>query len=183
MNASVPIFPAGKEPLPPGLTEEDRPALEQQKKVERFMRMASESCAFKTVLSGGIETQLRLGFGLGAVFSLMSTSFAYEDPMNRLTNDPNLSTSQKTSEFFKSTGRSMWRSGSGFAKVGALYSGVECCIEGFRAKNDITNAVSAGFISGAVLARNSGPRAAAAGGLAFAAFSGAIDLFIRRETA
>ncbi|KAG8704474.1 Mitochondrial import inner membrane translocase subunit tim22 [Ceratobasidium sp. 395] len=177
MNVGVPIFPAGKEPMPPGLTEEDRPALEQQKKMEKFMRMASESCAFKTVLSGGI------GFGLGAVFSLMSTSFAYEDPMNRLTNDPNLSTGQKTSEFFKSTGRSMWRSGSGFAKVGALYSGVECCIEGFRAKNDITNAVSAGFISGAVLARNSGPRAAAAGGLAFAAFSGAIDLFIRRETA
>ncbi|QRV83971.1 mitochondrial import inner membrane translocase subunit TIM17 [Ceratobasidium sp. AG-Ba] len=177
MNVGVPIFPAGKEPLPPGLTEADRPALEQQKKIEKFMRDASESCAFKCVLSGTI------GFGLGAVFSLMSTSFAYEDPMNRLTNDPNLSTTQKTSEFFKSTGRSMWRSGSGFAKVGALYSGIECCIEGFRAKNDITNAVSAGFLSGAVLARNSGPRAAAAGGLAFAAFSGAIDLFIRRETA
>ncbi|KAG8708537.1 Mitochondrial import inner membrane translocase subunit tim22 [Ceratobasidium sp. 394] len=124
MNVGVPIFPAGKEPLPPGLTEDDRPALEQQKKMEKFMRMASESCPFKTVLSGGV------GFGLGAVFSLMSTSFAYEDPMNRLTNDPNLSTRQKTSEFFRSTGKSMWRSGSGFAKVGALYSGVECCIEG-----------------------------------------------------
>ncbi|GAB1523504.1 Mitochondrial import inner membrane translocase subunit tim22 [Rhizoctonia solani] len=94
-----------------------------------------------------------------------------------------MSTRQKTSEFFKSTGRGMWRSGSGFAKVGALYSGVECCIEGFRAKNDLTNAVSAGFISGAVLARNSGPRAAFGGGMAFAAFSAAIDMFMRRETA
>jgi import inner membrane translocase subunit TIM22 len=53
----------------------------------------------------------------------------------------------------------------------------------FRAKNDITNAVAAGFVSGAVLARNSGPRAAAGGGLAFAAFSAAIDLFMRRESA
>lgn len=176
MNVGVPIYQPGKEPLPPGLTEEDRPQLMQQKKVENWMRMASESCAFKTVLSGGA------GFALGAFFSLMSASFQYEDPMNRLTNDPNLSTRQKTSEFFKSTGRGMWRSGAGFAKVGALYSGVECCIEGFRAKNDITNAVTAGFISGAILARNSGPRAAAGGGLAFAAFSGAIDLFMRRES-
>jgi import inner membrane translocase subunit TIM22 len=52
-NWSVPIYQPGKEPLPPGLTEEDRPALMQQKKVENWMRMASESCAFKTVLSGG----------------------------------------------------------------------------------------------------------------------------------
>lgn len=50
--------------------------------------------------------------------------------MNKITSDPNMTNTQKTSEFFKSTGRSMWRSGSGFAKVGALYSGVECCIEG-----------------------------------------------------
>ncbi|KAB5592772.1 Import inner membrane translocase subunit tim22 [Ceratobasidium theobromae] len=166
MNYGVPIYQPGKEPLPPGLTEDDRPQLMQQRKMENWMRMASESCAFKSALSGGIGT----------------ASFAYEDPMNRLTTDPNLNTRQKTSEFFKSTGRSMWRSGSGFAKVGALYSGVECCIEGFRAKNDMVNAVSAGFVSGAILARNSGPRAAVAGGLAFAAFSGAVDLFIRRES-
>ncbi|CAE6486439.1 unnamed protein product [Rhizoctonia solani] len=176
-NWGVPLYQPGKEPLPPGLTEEDRPALVQQKKVENWMKMASESCAFKTVLSGGV------GFALGAFFSLMSSSFAVEDPMNRLNNDTSMTTRQKTSEFFKSTGRGMWRSGSGFAKVGALYSGVECCIEGFRAKNDLTNAVSAGFISGAVLARNSGPRAAVGGGLAFAAFSAAIDMFMRRETA
>ncbi|KAG8689017.1 Mitochondrial import inner membrane translocase subunit tim22 [Ceratobasidium sp. 423] len=176
-NWGVPIYQPGKEPLPPGLTEEDRAALMQQKKVEDWMRMGSESCAFKTVISGGA------GFALGAFFSLMSSSFAVEDPMNRLNTDTSMTTRQKTSEFFKSTGKGMWRSGSGFAKVGALYSGVECCIEGFRAKNDITNAVSAGFISGAVLARNSGPRAAVGGGLAFAAFSAAIDMFMRRETA
>ena len=54
MNMGVPIYPLGKEPLPPGLTEDDRPALMQQRKVENWMRMASESCAFKTVLSGGV---------------------------------------------------------------------------------------------------------------------------------
>jgi import inner membrane translocase subunit TIM22 len=46
----------------------------------------------------------------------------------------------------------------------------------------MVNPVAAGFIAGGVLARNSGPRAALAGGAAFAAFSLAIDLFLRRET-
>jgi import inner membrane translocase subunit TIM22 len=51
----------------------------------------------------------------------------------------------------------------------------------YRAKNDIYNAISAGFFSGAVLARKSGPRAMVGGAAAFAAFSAAIDLFLRRE--
>lgn len=53
----------------------------------------------------------------------------------------------------------------------------------YRAKNDIYNSVASGFMAGGVLARNSGPKAALGGGLAFAAFSAAIDLlFMRRET-
>lgn len=92
----------------------------------------------------------------------------------------------------------MWTTGKGFGKVGALYSGVECCIEGvsfrnhvcplgenqahkcqYRAKNDITNAVSAGFFAGALLARQSGIKAMVGGGAAFAAFSGVIDWWLR----
>lgn len=46
----------------------------------------------------------------------------------------------------------------------------------------MVNPVAAGFVAGAVLARNSGPKAAFGGGIAFAAFSAAIDLFLRRET-
>ena len=51
----------------------------------------------------------------------------------------------------------------------------------YRAKNDMTNSVAAGFVAGGILARNSGPKADFGGGLAFAAFSAAIDLFLRRE--
>jgi import inner membrane translocase subunit TIM22 len=51
----------------------------------------------------------------------------------------------------------------------------------YRAKNDMVNPIAAGFVAGGVLARNSGPKAALGGGLAFAAFSAAIDLFLRRE--
>lgn len=40
----------------------------------------------------------------------------------------------------------------------------------------MVNPVAAGFIAGGILARSSGPQAIIGGGLAFAAFSGAIDL-------
>ena len=53
LPGTVPIWKRGEEPLPPGLTEEDRPMLEQQKKWEGYAGMAMESCATKTVLAGG----------------------------------------------------------------------------------------------------------------------------------
>ena len=46
----------------------------------------------------------------------------------------------------------------------------------------MVNPIAAGFLAGGVLARNAGPKAVVGGGLAFAAFSAAIDLFMRRET-
>lgn len=132
----------------------------------------------------------------------MSSSFAYEDPLLRQSHAER-STGQRASEIFKEMGRGMWRSGKGFGKVGALFAGIECVIESvrvhlvfhiahtlrghlhlrkqYRAKNDMVNPVAAGFIAGGVLARNAGPKAAFGGGVAFAAFSAVIDLFIRRE--
>ncbi|KIK09257.1 hypothetical protein K443DRAFT_671749 [Laccaria amethystina LaAM-08-1] len=173
----VPIWRPEQEPLPPGLTEEDRPALEQTKKWEGYTGMVMESCATKTVLAGGA------GFGIGAFFSLMSASFAYEDPLLRAQSQAGMNTTQKAGQVFREMGRGMWTSGKGFGKVGALFAGIECVIESYRAKNDIYNSVTSGFIAGGVLARNSGPKAAVGGGLAFAAFSAVIDLlFIRRET-
>lgn len=53
----------------------------------------------------------------------------------------------------------------------------------YRAKNDIKNAVYAGFLAGGILALNSGggPKGVLGGAAAFAAFSGAIDLYMRKE--
>jgi import inner membrane translocase subunit TIM22 len=45
----------------------------------------------------------------------------------------------------------------------------------------MVNPVAAGFVAGGILARNSGPTGVFGGGVAFAAFSAAIDLFLRRE--
>lgn len=170
-----PLFPAGKEPLPPGFTEEDRQNMQQAKKYQDYMTMGMESCLAKTVIAGAG------GFAIGAFFSLMSASFAYEDPLLRAQAQA-LNTRQKASEIFKEMGRGMWRSGKGFGKVGALFAGIECVIESYRAKNDMVNPVAAGFVAGGVLARSGGPKAVVGGGLAFAAFSAVIDLFLRRET-
>lgn len=77
----------------------------------------------KTILSGA------MGLGLGAMFSLMSSSFAYEDPLRR---DPNFDTmkfDKKARVMFKEMGKGMWSTGKGFGKVGALYAGLECCVE------------------------------------------------------
>lgn len=52
----------------------------------------------------------------------------------------------------------------------------------YRAKNDIWNSVYAGAVSGAVLGRNSGPKAMVLGGAGFAIFSLCIDLYMRRDT-
>ncbi|KAI0315171.1 Tim17/Tim22/Tim23/Pmp24 family-domain-containing protein [Amylostereum chailletii] len=172
----APVFPAGREPLPPGFTEEDRVQMLQTKKYQDYMTAGMESCVAKTAIAGAG------GLAIGAFFSMMSSSFAYEDPLLRQSTQAGLNNKQKAAEIFKEMGRGMWRSGKGFGKVGALFAGIECVIESYRARNDMVNPVAAGFVAGGVLARNSGPRAVLGGGLAFAAFSAAIDLFLRRET-
>lgn len=75
--------------------------------------------------------------------------------------------------------RSSLSSGRNFAVVGSVFSGTECAIEGLRAKNDLWNGVAGGCITGGVLARNAGPQAVAVGCVGFAAFSAAIDAYMR----
>lgn len=64
----------------------------------------------------------------------MSSSFAYEDPLIRQQQQAlgNIPTTQKAKEIFSEMGKGMLRSGKGFAKVGALFAGTECVIEGVR---------------------------------------------------
>ena len=144
LPCTVPIWAPHKEPLPPGLTEEERPFYEQNKKFEKYMGMAMESCPVKTTLAGGAGTfqlprHLSLscipltnrypGFGIGAFFSLMSASFAYEDPYLRAQTQAGMNTTQKAGQIFREMGRGMWTSGKSFGKIGALFAGTECIIE------------------------------------------------------
>lgn len=49
----APVFAKGKEPLPPGWTEEDRTNMMEAQKYQTYMQMGMESCAAKTVIAGG----------------------------------------------------------------------------------------------------------------------------------
>jgi hypothetical protein len=81
---------------------------------------------------------------------------------------------------FKDMGQRSFSSAKNFGKVGAIFAGTECCIEGYRAKNVLSNGVIAGCITGGVLAAPAGPQAAALGCGGFAAFSAAIDAYMRQ---
>ena len=52
----------------------------------------------------------------------------------------------------------------------------------YRARSDWKNGVTAGCITGGTLGAKAGPQAAAVGCVGFAAFSAAIDAFMRRQT-
>ncbi|KWU45932.1 hypothetical protein RHOSPDRAFT_32410 [Rhodotorula sp. JG-1b] len=142
-------------------TDEERRDIIWQMKQVRMVQEGMESPVAKAAISGA------MGFAIGAFFSLMGSSFTIEDPFQRQQYD-GMKTSQKAKVIFADMGKGMWRQGKGFGM--------------FRAKNDIYNSIYAGLVSGAVLARNSGPRAMAFGGLGFAAFSAAIDSYMRRDT-
>ncbi|MBW0526049.1 hypothetical protein O181_065764 [Austropuccinia psidii MF-1] len=159
----------------PGTTPEQRQEIYKYLHWTRLGQAGQESCIAKTIISG------TMGFGLGAMFSLMSSSFAYEDPLRRDPNFDSMKLDKKARVMFREMGRGMWSTGKGFGKVGALYAGMECCVESYRAKNDLWNSLAGGAMAGGILAWKSGMKAMMFGAVGFAAFSGAIDAYMRKE--
>ncbi|KAL0465593.1 Tim17/Tim22/Tim23/Pmp24 family domain-containing protein [Neurospora intermedia] len=160
----------------------------------KMMQKAMESCFAKTVMSGGA------GFALGGVFGMFMASMAYDTPYHSPTTPgtgpganpaaagipgykpvdlSSMPLKEQLKHGFKDMGQRSYSTAKNFAKVGALFSGIECGIEGLRAKNDLGNGVAAGCLTGAILAKNGGPQAAAVGCAGFAAFSAAIDAWMR----
>lgn len=110
------------------------------------------------------------------------TPFGSPVPGDNKTPVSSLPLRQQLRAGFKDMGQRSWSTARNFGKVGALFSGIECGIEGMRAKNDLANGVAAGCLTGGILARNAGPQAAAGGCVAFAAFSAAIDAYMRQPS-
>lgn len=91
----------------------------------------------------------------------------------------NLPVRQQLKHGLRDMGSRSYSTAKNFGIVGALFSGTECCIEGLRAKNDLGNGVTAGCVTGGILGAKAGPQAAALGCAGFAAFSAAIDAYMR----
>jgi mitochondrial import inner membrane translocase subunit TIM22 len=58
----APLFPVGKGPLPPGMTEEDRANMMQMKKYQDNMTAGMESCVGKTTVAGAFGTSALTSF-------------------------------------------------------------------------------------------------------------------------
>jgi len=125
-----------------------------------------ESCVFRGAFS------CVAGFGLGL---LMGGFFHTMQPLDTAHLDDKLSTWEQVRRTYRGFGDSCLRSAKGFAKVGLVYSTVECFIERERASRDIQNAMYGGCVTGAILAYQAGPQAMAFGCLGFGAFSGIIE--------
>ncbi|CCK72847.1 translocation channel protein TIM22 KNAG_0L02310 [Huiozyma naganishii CBS 8797] len=143
------------------------------------------SCPGKAAISGVT------GFALGGVFGLFMASMAYDTPLHVPTpSGGNLSAVQKMADLpmrqqikiqFADMGKRSYSSAKNFGYIGMIYAGVECVVESTRAKNDLYNGITAGCITGGGLAYKSGPQAALVGCLGFAAFSAAIDAYMKSE--
>ncbi|KAF2718969.1 mitochondrial import inner membrane translocase, subunit Tim17/22 [Polychaeton citri CBS 116435] len=149
----------------------------QEQQMIKYMQAAMEACPTKTVIAGG------MGFALGGMFGLFMSSMRYDTPMGAqgaiLSNLP---VREQLRQGLKDMGKSSYSSAKNFGYIGAVFAGTECAIEGFRAKNDLNNGVAAGCLTGGWLARSGGPQATAVGCAGFAAFSAAIDYYMRMPT-
>jgi import inner membrane translocase subunit TIM22 len=114
---------------------------------------------------------------------------SYDTPFGQpLTGGPNnqpitsLPLRQQLKIGFKDMGTRSYSTAKSFGKIGALFAGIECGVEGLRAKNDLGNGLVAGCLTGGILAKNAGPQAVVGGCAAFAAFSAAIDAYMRQPS-
>jgi len=147
---------------------------EQEAQMVKMMQAGMESCVVKSIMAGGA------GFVLGGAFGLFMSSMQYDTPLSHQSATvTSLPVREQLRAGLKDMGKKSYSSAKNFAMIGALYSGTECCIEGYRAKSDLYNSVSAGCVTGALLAYKAGPQAAALGCGGFAAFSAAIDAYMR----
>ncbi|KAJ2510334.1 Mitochondrial import inner membrane translocase subunit tim22 [Coemansia sp. RSA 1939] len=129
-----------------------------------------DSCAVKAGFSGVA------GYGIGAVFGLVLSGIEFSSPV-----DTSATTKQQIKTVFRDMGKKSLSSAKNFAIMAAIYSGSECMIESYRARNDIYNSVAAGCVTGGTLAMRTGPRGMAAGCAGFAAFSAAIDWYMHKD--
>jgi len=136
---------------------------------EKLVEAAFESCAFKIVMS------TVLGFGLGTVIGLFSASVS---PVTPLTPDAK---TQSVREIFRDMKNTSLSHGKNFAIVGAMFVSVECAIESYRGKSDWKNGCSAGAITGGLIGLRAGFKPAFFGAAGFAAFSTAIDYYMKQR--
>ncbi|XP_066552295.1 mitochondrial import inner membrane translocase subunit Tim22 [Amia ocellicauda] len=141
------------------------PKSKEQKMIERGM----ESCAFKAALAcvGGFV----LGGAFGVFTAGIDTNVGFDpkDPLRTPT----------AREVLRDMGQRGMSYAKNFAIVGAMFSCTECLIESHRGKSDWKNAVLSGCVTGGAIGFRAGLKAGVLGCGGFAAFSAAIEYYLR----
>uniref|UniRef100_A0A0N4ZMR2 Mitochondrial import inner membrane translocase subunit TIM22 n=1 Tax=Parastrongyloides trichosuri TaxID=131310 RepID=A0A0N4ZMR2_PARTI len=139
-------------------------------KEELLIQKGMENCLFKATISG------IMGIGIGFAFGLFTASV---DPQLTLqNNDPTKALTVR--QTLKEMGTRMGQYGRNFGSLGFMFSGTECILETCRGKSDWKNGTYSGGIVGAMIGLRAGVKPAIWGAAGFAAFSTAIEYFMRR---
>ncbi|XP_073959451.1 mitochondrial import inner membrane translocase subunit Tim22-like [Choristoneura fumiferana] len=136
---------------------------------EKMIEAAVESCPFKSL------TSCVVGYGLGAAVGLFTSSL-----MPNVT-DTTAQQTQTAREILREMRTAMLSYAKNFAMLGAVFSGVECCIETARGKSDWKNGTYAGGVTGGLIGLRGGLRAGVFGAAGFAAFSTVIDYYMHQR--
>ncbi|KPJ01129.1 PREDICTED: mitochondrial import inner membrane translocase subunit Tim22 [Papilio xuthus] len=137
---------------------------------EKMIEATVESCPFKSL------TSCIIGYGLGAAVGLFTSSL-----MPNVT-DPMAQQNQTAREILREMKGSMLSYAKNFAILGAVFSGVECCIESARGKSDWKNGTYAGGVTGGLIGLRGGLKAGLFGAAGFAAFSTVIDYYMHQRS-
>ncbi|XP_041972493.1 mitochondrial import inner membrane translocase subunit Tim22 [Aricia agestis] len=136
---------------------------------EKMIESTIESCPFKSV------TSCIIGYGLGLAVGLFTSSL-----MPNVT-DTTAPQTQTAREILREMKGSMLSYAKNFAILGAVFSGIECCIESARGKSDWKNGTYAGGMTGGLIGLRGGLKAGVFGAAGFAAFSTVIDYYMHQR--
>lgn len=133
---------------------------------EKQIMAVWDSCVFKSMLSAAA------GFVLGAGLGLFSASIT-----------PNITPIDQEPPSARQVLREMKLSTMSYAKnfaaIGCVFTAVECSVESYRGKTDWRNGTLSGGVTGAILGLRAGLKAGVVGAIGFAAFSTAIDYYMK----
>jgi len=134
--------------------------------VEKKIEQIAESCAFK----GGMATVI--GGAMGVFFGLFTA--AIDPNMTSISDKP-----QTARDVYKEMLSRSKSYGKSFAFLGLALSGSECVIESYRARSDLKNSLYSGCLVGGGMGLRAGVVPGCLGCAGFAAFSVAIDAYMK----